>query len=84
LVDDELRVTTNIKSLNPKLGGDAHVVDECLVFCHIVGCTEVQSNHIEESISLRRDQYYTSPGPVEGERAIKIHAPVLLGDQGGY
>jgi hypothetical protein len=30
-----------------------------------------------------RDQHHASPGPVEGERAIEIHAPVLLSDQGG-
>jgi hypothetical protein len=80
LVDDELRVTAYIKPLNPKLGSDAHAIDECLVLCHIVGCAEVQSNHVQELIPLRRDRHYASPGLVEGERAIKIHAPVLLGD----
>jgi hypothetical protein len=43
---------------------------------------EVQSNNIEEPISLRGDQYDASPGTVEGEKAIKIHALVLLGDRG--
>jgi hypothetical protein len=29
-----------------------------------------------------RDQHYASPGTVEGERAIKIHAPMLLSGPG--
>jgi hypothetical protein len=53
LIDDELRVTMNIKPLNPKLSCDAHTIDECLIFRHVVGCAEVQSNHIEESVFLR-------------------------------
>jgi hypothetical protein len=55
LVDDELRVIIDVKPLNPELGGDAQAVDKCLVFHHIVGHEEVQSNYIEESISLRGD-----------------------------
>jgi hypothetical protein len=82
LVDDELKVAADVKPLNPELGGDAQAIDQYLIFCHIVGCEEVQSNHIEEPISLKGDQYDASPGPVESERAIKIHAPVLLGDRG--
>jgi hypothetical protein len=41
LVDDELRVTTNVKPLDPELGGNAEVVDEGLVLHQIVGHTEV-------------------------------------------
>jgi hypothetical protein len=82
LVDDELRVTVDVKLLNPKLGSNAQDIDECLIFRHIVGHTEVQSNYIEELMSLRGDQCYASPSPVEGERAIEIHALVLLGDRG--
>jgi hypothetical protein len=84
LVDDELRVAADVKPLNPELGGDAQAVDQCLIFYHIVGCEEVQSNHVEEPISLTGDQYDASPGPVESEGAIKIHAPVLLGDRGEW
>jgi hypothetical protein len=47
-VDDELRVTADVWPLNPELGSDAHVINECLVFCHIVSHVEVQSNYIEE------------------------------------
>jgi hypothetical protein len=36
MVDDELRVTTDIKSLDPELDGDAHAIDEGLIFRHIV------------------------------------------------
>jgi hypothetical protein len=63
LVDDEFRVATDVKSLDPKLDGNAQAVDECLVFYHIVGHEEVHSNHVEESISLSRDPYYASPRP---------------------
>jgi hypothetical protein len=83
LFDNELRVATDVKLLNPKLDGDAQTVDECLVFCHIVGCAEVYSNHVEEPVFLRGDQNYASPGPVESERGIEIYALVLLGDPGG-
>jgi hypothetical protein len=82
LVDDDLRVTADINPLNPKLDGDAHAVDKCLIFRHIVGCKEMQSNHVQEPISLRRDKHHASPDPIEGESAIEIHASVLLGDGG--
>jgi hypothetical protein len=72
LVDDKFRVTADVEPLNPELGGDGQAVDKFLVLYHIVSCMEVQLNYVEES---------TSPGPVEGERAIKIHALLLLGDR---
>jgi hypothetical protein len=85
LIDNKLRVSTDVKPLNPKFGGDAQAIDQGLVLHHIVGSAEVQSNNIKESISLRRDQHYASPGVVEGERAIEVHAPILLSDWGcGY
>jgi hypothetical protein len=49
----------------------------------MVGCAEMQSNHVVEPISLGRDQQYASTDPVEGERAIEIHAPMLFADGGG-
>jgi triacylglycerol esterase/lipase EstA (alpha/beta hydrolase family) len=55
LVDDELRVSADVKLRNPKFGGDAPVIDQGLILRHIVGSAEVQSNNIKESISLRRD-----------------------------
>jgi hypothetical protein len=82
-VYNELRVTTNVKPLNPELSGDVQVVDECLVFRHIIGREEVQSNHVEEPVSLGGDQHYASPGPIESKTLTKIHAPVLLGDRVG-
>jgi hypothetical protein len=81
LADDKFRVTADVEPLNPELGGDGQAVDKFLVLYHIVSCMEVQLNYVEESISLRGDQYDASPGPVEGERAIKIHALLLLGDR---
>jgi hypothetical protein len=52
LVDDELRVVVDVKQLDPRLDVNAQAIDVGLVLCHIVCCTEIQSSHIEESISL--------------------------------
>jgi hypothetical protein len=41
LVDDKLRVTTDVKPLNPELGSNVHAIDEGLILHHIVGCAEV-------------------------------------------
>jgi hypothetical protein len=41
LVDDELRVTSDVEPLDPKLGGNVQAVDEVIIFRHIVYCTEV-------------------------------------------
>jgi hypothetical protein len=41
LIDDKFRVSTNIKLLNPKLGGDVQIIDQRLIFCHSVGDAEV-------------------------------------------
>jgi hypothetical protein len=41
LIDDKFRVSTNIKLLNPKLGGDVQTIDQRLIFCHSVGDAEV-------------------------------------------
>jgi hypothetical protein len=73
----------DVKPLNPKFGSDAQTVDQHLVLCYIVGSTNVQSNNVKELISFRRDQYYISPGTIEGEGAVEIHVPMLLSDQGG-
>jgi hypothetical protein len=48
LVDDELKVTVDVKLLDLEFSGDARAVDECHVFHHIVGHAEVQSNYVEE------------------------------------
>jgi hypothetical protein len=73
----------DVKPLNPELDGDAHAIDECLVFHHIVGHAKVQLNHVEEPVSHRGDQHYASLDPVESATTIEIHAPVLQGDGGG-
>jgi hypothetical protein len=82
LIDDEIRVSMDVEPLNPKFGGNAQSIDEVLVLYHITGGTEVQSNNVKESISFKWDQHYASLSLVEGERAIKIHAPMLLSDRG--
>jgi hypothetical protein len=81
LVDDELRVIVDVKSLDPELDSDAQAINKGFVLWHIVCCMEIQSNHLEELISLGGDQYNTSPSPVESEGAAKVHAPVLLANR---
>jgi hypothetical protein len=44
----------------------------------------MQPNNTKESITLRRDQHYTSPDTIEGEGAIEVHAPMLLSDRWGW
>jgi hypothetical protein len=41
LIDDELRVSADVKPQNPKFGGNAQTVDQCLILCHIVGGAKV-------------------------------------------
>jgi hypothetical protein len=41
LIDNELRVSTDIKLLNPKFGGDAQTVDQCLILRYFVSGVEV-------------------------------------------
>jgi hypothetical protein len=36
LVDDELGVVMDVKPLDPEIDGDAQIVDEGLIFCHVV------------------------------------------------
>jgi hypothetical protein len=55
LVHDKLRVAIDVKPLDHKLSNDVHAIDEYHILHNIVGCAEVQSNHIEEPISLRED-----------------------------
>jgi hypothetical protein len=64
LVDDNVRVTADVKSLDPKLSGNVHAIDRGLIFDHIVCHAEVQTNHVEELISLRGDQHNASPAPL--------------------
>jgi hypothetical protein len=82
LIDDELSVAADVKPLDPDLGGDVHAIDEGLILCHIVCCTEMPSKHVEELISLGGDQHKASPRSVESEEVVEVHAPVLPGNQG--
>jgi hypothetical protein len=41
LVDDDLRVTADVKPQDLELSCEAQSIDECLLLCHIVGCAEV-------------------------------------------
>jgi hypothetical protein len=61
----------NVKPLNPELGGDAQAIDECLVFHHIVGHVEVQSNYVEEPISLGEISMTPPPAPLRVKEPSK-------------
>jgi hypothetical protein len=41
LVDHELRVTADVESLDPELGGDAQAIEEGLIFCYLMCCVEM-------------------------------------------
>jgi hypothetical protein len=41
LIDDMVRVSVDVKSLNPEFSDDAQMVDQHLVLNHVVGCAEV-------------------------------------------
>jgi hypothetical protein len=41
LIDDELRVSMDVKPLNSKFGGNSQTIDQCLILYHIVGDVEV-------------------------------------------
>jgi hypothetical protein len=82
LVDGELRVTVDVKPLNPKLGGNAQAIDEGLISYYIVCHTEMLLNHVKELTPIGGDQNEASPCPIEGEGAIEVHAPVLLDNLG--
>jgi hypothetical protein len=63
-----------------EFGGDVQAIDQGLILCHIIGSAKMLSNNVKESISFRSDQHYATPGTVEGEGVIEIHAPMLSGD----
>jgi hypothetical protein len=76
---NKVRVTVDVKPPNLELSGDVQAAHEGLIFCHIVRRTEMKPNYIEESISLEGDHNDASPHPIEGERAVEVHALVLSG-----
>jgi hypothetical protein len=77
-----LVVSTDVEPLYSELGGDVQAIHQGFVLGHIIGSMEVRPNDVKELVSFWRDQHYTSPGTIEGEGAIEIHAPMLLGVQG--
>jgi hypothetical protein len=52
LVDNELRAIAYVKMLNHELSSNAQVVDECLIFHHIVGRTEESEGAIKIHASV--------------------------------
>jgi hypothetical protein len=80
---DKLGLSSDVEPLYSRFGGDVQAIYLGLVFCHIIGSEKMQWDNVKESISLRRQQHYTSPGTVEGEGAIKVHAPIFLSDWWG-
>jgi hypothetical protein len=56
LVDDKLRVTPDVKPLDPQLNGNAQSIDERLIFSHIVRGQEMKANHVLHTHSMRGDE----------------------------
>jgi hypothetical protein len=67
-----------------ELSGDAQDIHWGFVLGRIIGSTEVQLNDVKEPVSFWRYQHYTSPDTVDGEGALEIHAPTLLGVWGRW
>ena len=44
LVDDQLRVASDVKLSDAQLNGDAQAIDECLILSHIIQNREVDAN----------------------------------------
>jgi hypothetical protein len=71
LVDNELRVTADVEPLDTELDSDVYVIDEGLILHHIVCRVKMQSNYIEELISLGVDQKDASPTPLRVKESSK-------------
>jgi hypothetical protein len=48
LVDDKLRVTASVEASDPYLDGDVQPVEQSLVLSHVVGCREMEAQHVAE------------------------------------
>jgi len=46
LIDDELRISAYVETLDAKFDGDVEATKEGLVLRHVVGCREVEPEHI--------------------------------------
>jgi hypothetical protein len=70
LVDNELRVAVNVKPRGP------HILPRCLSRGSVAELRKGVDPPWGRSVRC------LLPLPIEGERVIKVHAPVLLGHQG--
>jgi hypothetical protein len=60
LVNDELRVSSNVEALDPQLGSNVEAVDKSLVFWYIVRDSEVELDHVTHVNYEGRDEDETS------------------------
>jgi hypothetical protein len=60
LVDDELRISSDIEALDPQLGSNDEAIDKGLVFRYIVRGRNVELDYITHVNSMRRDEDETS------------------------
>ena len=67
--------------MDAQLDGDAHAIDERLIFSHIVGGGEMEVNHVPHAYHKRRNEDQTCAGAFLHQRSIKVHRPVLLVDE---
>jgi hypothetical protein len=56
LVDDELRVTSDIQTSDAQLDGDAQAINKHLILRHIVRSREVKADHISHAYPEQRDE----------------------------
>ena len=78
LVDDQLGVAPNIEVSDTQFNGDAHAIDECLIFSHIVGGGEMDANHVPHAYLEGRNKDQPRADAFLHQRSIEVHRLVLL------
>ena len=80
MVDIQLGVTPDIEASDAQLDGDAQVVDERLIFGHIVGGGEMDANHLPHAYPEGLNEDQPRIGTFLHQRSIEVHHLVLLID----
>src|ERR1041384_8106881 len=74
LLDDEVGVSVNYEASGSACFGHAHAMEECLVFCFVVGgVTEVDLEDIFQLCSFRGDEHDSCPSPLLSFGPIEEH-----------
>ena len=63
MVDYQLGIAIDVEAGCPNVDGYAEAADECLILCNVVGCREMEANHVLEFASFRGDQDDPAPAP---------------------